>query len=153
MKVKVRWSLGHQLLELAESDVAVLIGVHRFKGVSQALLSGMYQDIMRRYEKIWAYVGKFENMWAYVGKKCEHINVENLRRKYPPLVPCGPLQLPHHQVQELVPFNGSTPVAVRLIGTAFGEKIWQDMKRYEKIWECMRRYEKIWEYMTGYEEI
>ena len=101
MKVKVRWSLGHQLLELAESDVAVLIGVHRFKGVSQALLSGMYQDIMRRYEHMW----------------------ENLRRKYPPLVPRRPLQLPHHQVQELVPFNGSTPIAVRLVVTMFGEKI------------------------------
>ena len=57
-KVKVRWSLGHQLLELVESDKAVLVGVHCFKCVPQALLSGRYQDkrkdmsIMRRYQHI-----------------------------------------------------------------------------------------------------
>ena len=63
MKVKVRWSLGHQLLELAESDVAILIGVHRFKGVSQALLSGMYRDIMRRYDNMWENMRIYEHMW------------------------------------------------------------------------------------------
>ena len=41
--------------------------------------------------------------------------LEDLRIKYLPFIPRRPLELPHHQLQELVPLDCSTLVTVGLV--------------------------------------